>query len=88
MYQTIDSIKAGPTPWKTVRIHYTGSLPARTPLKWMCESYNLCFHDPHLVLLEQIASPDLHGHFDYIPYMQFNAKKDHVWLNLMSGSWA
>ena len=24
VYQTIDSIKAGPVPWKTVQFHYTG----------------------------------------------------------------
>jgi Plavaka transposase len=88
MYKAIDSIKAGPVPWTTVRFRYTGALPPGTPPKWMCESYDLCFRDPRLVLLDQIASPDLHEHFDYIPYMQFNEKKDHVWSNLMSGSWA
>ena len=75
MYQTIDSIKVGPVPWRTMRFHYTGSLPAGTPPKWMRKSYDLCFQDPRLVLLEQIASPDLHGHFDYVPYMQFHKKR-------------
>ena len=88
MHETIDSIKAGPVPWKTVRFRYTGTLPPGTPPKWMCESYDLCFRDPHLILLEQITLPDLHDHFDYVPYMQFNEKGDRIWSNLMSGAWA
>ncbi|KAI0289302.1 hypothetical protein BC826DRAFT_1092819 [Russula brevipes] len=88
MYATIDSIKEGPAPWTTVKFRYTGPLPAGKPPKWMLETYSLCFRDPHIVLLNQIASPDFQDHFNYAPYMQFNAKRDRVWSNLMSGSWA
>jgi len=88
MYVTIDSIKEGPAPWKTVKFQYTGPLPLGMPPKWMLETYELCFHDPCIVLLNQIASPDLQDHFNYVPYMQFNGKRDHVWSNLMSVSWA
>lgn len=88
MYATIDSIKEGPAPWKTVKFKYTGSLPPGIPPKWMLETYELCFRDPRIILLKQIALPDLQNHFDYAPYMQFNEKKDRVWSNLMSGSWA
>lgn len=49
---------------------------------------SFCFRDPRKVLLNQIALPDLQEHFIYAPYMQFNEKKDRVWSNLMSGSWA
>ncbi|KAG5219683.1 C2H2-type domain-containing protein [Salix suchowensis] len=88
MYGTIDAIKEGPTSWKTVQFHYTGPLLKGTPLKWMQETYKLCFQDPHSILLNQIALPELQDHFDYAPYMQFNAHDDHVWSNLMSGDWA
>ncbi|KAF8800713.1 hypothetical protein BYT27DRAFT_7116810, partial [Phlegmacium glaucopus] len=88
MYMTINSIKEVPAPWKTVKFKYTGPLPPGTPPKWMLETYKLCFHDPCIVLLNQITLPDLQDHFDYVPYMQFNEKKDCVWSNLMSGSWA
>jgi hypothetical protein len=88
MYATINSIKEGPAPWMTVKFKYTGPLPAGIPPKWMLETYRLCFRDPHAVLLNQIASPDFQDHFNYVPYVQFNAKRDRVWLNLMSGSWA
>ena len=88
MYTTIDSIKEGPAPWRTVKFQYTGPLPPGMAPKWMLESYELCFRDPRTVLLNQIALPDLQDHFNYTPYMQFNEKKDRVWSNLMSGSWA
>jgi Plavaka transposase len=88
VYRTIDAIKEGSVPWKTATFHYTGPLPSGNPPKWMVESYDLCFRDLRDVLLDQIASPDLQGHFDYVPYMQFNQKRDRVWSNLMSGAWA
>ena len=59
MYTTIDSIKQGPAPWKTVKFQYIRSLPPGTPPKWMLQTYELCFHDPHIVLLNQITLPDL-----------------------------
>ena len=34
MYQTIDSIKAGPAPWKTVQFCYSGPWFPATPPKW------------------------------------------------------
>jgi len=88
MYQTIDSIKAGPVPWKTVQFCYTGPQFPGMPPKWALQSYELCFCNPRLILQDQLASPDLHGHFNYVPYMQFNGRKDHVWSNLMLGAWA
>jgi Plavaka transposase len=88
VYRTIDSIKEGSVPWMTTTFRYTGPLPSGNPPKWMVESYNLCLCNLHDILLNQIESPDLQGHFDYVPYIQFNENRDHVWSNLMSGAWA
>lgn len=88
MYTTIDAIKEGPAPWRTVKFQYTGPFPPGTPPKWMLETYELCFRDPRAVLLNQIALPDLRDHFNYAPYVQYNEKKERVWSNLMSGTWA
>jgi Plavaka transposase len=87
MYKTIDSIKEGQAPWTTVQFRYTGPLP-ETPPKWMLETYELRFRDPHTILLNQMASPEFKDHFNYVPYMQFNQKGNRVWSNLMSGSWS
>jgi hypothetical protein len=87
MYKTIDSIKEGLATWTTVQFRYTGQLP-KTPPKWMLETYELRFRNPHTILVNQIASPDFKDHFDYVPYMQFNNSGERVWSNLMSGSWS
>ncbi|KAJ7441973.1 hypothetical protein B0H11DRAFT_2348854 [Mycena galericulata] len=42
LYSTIDSIQHGDAPWKVHKIRYQGPLPARTPPKWMTETYELC----------------------------------------------
>jgi hypothetical protein len=88
MYDTIDSIQEGSIPWNTIKFRYTGPLPAGTPPKWMTEDYELCFRDPRAILLNQIASPELQDHFNYVPYKQFDSHRERVWSNLMSGEWA
>ncbi|KIL57451.1 hypothetical protein M378DRAFT_188432 [Amanita muscaria Koide BX008] len=88
MYTTIDSIREGSVSWRTVKFRYTGPFPAGVPPRWMTEEYELCFRDPHHVLLDQISSPDLRHHFNYVPYKQFNQTQERVWSNLMSGEWA
>lgn len=88
MYQTIDSIQQGSAPWKTIPFRYSGPLPAGTPPKWMTDTYELCTQDIQVVLAEQLSCSEFNGHFDYVPYRQFNGKGDRVWSNLMSATWA
>jgi Plavaka transposase len=88
MYDTIDSIKEGPSVWTTAKFQYTGSLPSGIPPKWMSQHYELVFRDARTILHNQISLPELDGHFNYTPYIQFNEKGERVWSNLMSGTWA
>jgi hypothetical protein len=88
MYDTIDYFKEGPSIWKTAKFQYTGSRPTGIPPKWMTQSYDLVFRDARTILLDQISLPELDGHFDYTPYIQFNEKGQRVCSNLMSGTWA
>ncbi|KAJ8489753.1 hypothetical protein ONZ45_g13441 [Pleurotus djamor] len=87
LHAVIDTIQEGHNPWYTVPFRYTGPLPSKPP-KWMLESYELCTRDARLLLHEQLSSPDFDGHFDYVPYRQFDSNGDRVWSNLMSGDWA
>jgi hypothetical protein len=87
MYATIDRIQQGHNPWRIVTFYYNGPRPANPPA-WMVKPYELCTRDLRLLLHEQLACIDFDGHFDYIPYMQFNSKRDCVWSNLMSADWA
>ncbi|KAF7352250.1 C2H2-type domain-containing protein [Mycena venus] len=88
LYETIDSIQHGDTPWKVYKIRYQGPRPAGTPPKWMTETYELCSRDIRTVFHNQLATADFKDQFNYTPYRQFNAKGKRVWSNLMSGEWA
>ena len=87
MYKSIDQIRQGNNPWKTVSFRYQGRVTADSP-KWMTESYALVTCNLRHLLHEQIACPDFHGHWDYVPFMEFNEAGDRVWTSLMSGDWA
>lgn len=89
LYETIDSVKHGGSPWKTYQFRYGGPRPAvGLPPKWMTETYDLCTRDARQVLHHQLATPDFRKEFNYVPYRQFNSSGGRVWSNLMSGDWA
>ena len=54
----------------------------------MTQSYDLVARDIRSVLHTQIACTDFNGHWDYVPFREFNNDGDRVWTNLMSGEWA
>ena len=54
----------------------------------MTEDFVLIIHNIHHLLHEQIACANFHGHWDYIPFMEFNDAGDRVWTSLMSSDWA
>ena len=87
MYTTIDQIQQGDNPWWRVLFHYQGTLPPNPP-KWMTEDFELVTRDIRRLLHEQISCTDFDGHWDYVPYIEFNSAGDRVWTNIMSGEWA
>ncbi|KAF7436245.1 hypothetical protein PC9H_003074 [Pleurotus ostreatus] len=87
LFSTIDAIQEGANPWVSVPFHYHGTLPPNPP-KWMTDTYELCMRNILSVLCEQISCTSFNGHYDYVPYRQFNCSGDRVWTNLMSGEWA
>jgi len=88
MYATIDSIRAGETPWTTHMFQYTGPRPNGTVPQWMDQTYELNTCDVLQVIERQLADPDFKDHCDYSPYMEFQPDGSRVWSNLMSGDWA
>ncbi|KAJ7482263.1 hypothetical protein B0H11DRAFT_2418405 [Mycena galericulata] len=72
LYSTIDSIQHGDAPWKVHKIRYQGPLPARTPPKWMTETYELCTRNIRTVLHHQLTTADFKEQINYAPYRQFN----------------
>jgi hypothetical protein len=87
LFDTIDQIQCGDSPWKTYEIQYRGPRP-QTPPKWMTETYELCCRDSRQVLHQQLATSDFKDKFNPVPYQQFNSAGKRVYSNLMSGDWA
>lgn len=87
MYVTINAIQEGDTPLKTIHIKYSGPISPNLP-RWMTETYELCTHDSHKLLHNQLSTTDFAGALNYKSYCQFDHKDNCVWSNLMSGDWA
>ncbi|KDQ60528.1 hypothetical protein JAAARDRAFT_191902 [Jaapia argillacea MUCL 33604] len=87
LYETIDNIQMGNTPWKTYKIHYEGPLPPETP-KWMTETYKLVTRDALQLIQNQLLTTDFKKDVTPVPYQQFDKEGQQVWSNLMSGDWA
>jgi len=87
MYATIDAIQQGSNPWRTTPFRYQGQLPTNM-LKWTTQCYELVMRDIRSVLHTQIGCTEFNGHWDYVPFMEFDDGGDRVWTNLMSGEWA
>ena len=51
----------------------------------MTEGFELVTRNMRHLLHEQISCSDFDGHWDYVPFIEFNGMGDRVWINLMSG---
>jgi hypothetical protein len=87
IYASIDEIQQGDNPWKSVAFGYQGSVPENPP-KWMTEGFELVTRNICSILHEQMTCTDFDGHWDYVPFMEFNHAGDRIWTNLMSADWA
>jgi hypothetical protein len=88
MYDSIDSISVGGEGWTTYKLSYCGPQPDGTPPWWMQETYELNIRDVLSVFEEQLASKEFDGHFEYMPYEEYDQAGSHIYSNLMSGNWA
>ncbi|KAF8800253.1 hypothetical protein BYT27DRAFT_7227560 [Phlegmacium glaucopus] len=88
LYDTIDSIQAGNTPWKTYSFMYKGPKPDGIAPQWMEQQYELNTRDILSVVEQQLATSEFEGKFDFTPYQEFGPDGERVWSNLMSGHWA
>ncbi len=77
MYATIDEIRQGDNPWKSVTFCYRGSMPENPP-KWMTDRFELVTRNICSVLHEQTACTDFDGCWDYVPFMKFNNTGDRI----------
>ena len=88
LYDTIDSIQASDTPWKTYKFTYKGPKPDGVAPQWMEQEYELNMCDILAVVEQQLVTSEFDGKFDYTAYQEFGPNGEHVWSNFMSGHWA
>lgn len=87
LHNVIDSIAEGDVPWQSFSVAYNGPLPANNIPGWMAEKYEVWHRDPRQVAHQLLSNPEFHGHFDYVPYQQFE-NDGRRWSDFMSGNWA
>ena len=51
-------------------------------------AYELNVRDMLTVLEHQLASTEFDGHFEYVPYQEYDPQGDWVYSHIMSGYWA
>ena len=88
LHQQIDAIELGNVQWENACLGYEGPLPKTTrPPEWKTAEYDVWYRNPHEVIKNILASPDLEGHVDYVAYQEFNGEK-RQYSNMMSGNWS
>ena len=71
MFATIDEIDEGVVSWMTYLFRYGGPQPENPPT-WMTRTYEFNVRDILAVLEAHLASDKFDGHFDYVPYEEYD----------------
>ena len=87
LYNTINTIRHGDSPWQSFAVKYSHDLP-KDPPAWMTDEYDIWHRNPLVLLEHQIANPDFHGAIDYAPKVVTDKWGDREVCDLMSGQWA
>lgn len=88
MYDQIDTIPLGDSPWKSFEVEYTGPIEGDgEPPAWKSASYEIWHRDPLRVMENQLGNPDFAKDMDYVP-KQVYKDGERQYTDLMSGNWA
>ena len=58
------------------------------PPQWMEKTYELNARDVLAVLEQQLTSTEFNGHFEYMPYEEYDPQGSRVYSHLFSAYWA
>jgi Plavaka transposase len=73
LYNTIDATILWDVSWQSFLVTYSGELPEHGDIPpWMWAEYDIWFHDPKVVLQNQLGNLDFKDKFDYAPFQKFN----------------
>jgi len=54
----------------------------------MDQTYDVWYHDPHVVIKNIFSNMDFDGEIDYVPYRDFLEDGSRRYKDFMSGDWA
>jgi hypothetical protein len=97
LYDTIDAISGGSTPWESFIINITSDSdldsesasagqPRDSP-SWKNADYEVWYRDPQALIRNLFANPSFCDEFDYAPYHEYDHGQ-HRFGDFMSGDWA
>ena len=87
MYEAIDEIKVGSTPWECFKTEIDNNLPDDAP-NWCRESYHIWYHNPDTVITNMLDNPNFADAFNTCPYIAMGSDGKQHWNDVMSGNYA
>lgn len=87
MYDQIDKIPFGDSPWKFFEVVYTGPIEDINPPAWKTATYEVWHRDALQVMENQIGNSGFANEIDYAPKQVYKDGK-RQYTDLMSGNWA
>ena len=88
VYETIDSIPLGDTRWESFMVTYTRIRPNINIPPWMEADYKVWYHDPHMIICNQLVNPNFEHEIDYTPKQVFDNESEWEYSDLMTGNWS
>ena len=90
VYEKIDNIKPGGTPWDSFTVYYNGpeiiAADGKPPV-WATAGYEVWFRDPEELFADMIGNPEFNGQINYGPKIVTKDGKRR-YKNVMAGKWA
>ena len=65
LYDTIDAIEVGDTPWNSFSVSFNGEIPEGNKTPWKHAQFDVWYRDPRLVLHNQVANVDFSTEIDF-----------------------
>ena len=87
LFESIDAILYGDTPWETFTVRYAGPTNEDSPL-WKRADYIINCHNARKVIHNMFGTKEFNSKFDITPYQEYLPNGSVCYSNMMSGEHA
>ena len=84
MYEAIDEIKVGSTPWECFKTEIDNNLPDDAP-NWCRESYHIWYHNPDTVITNMLDNPNFADAFNTAHILPWVLMESSIGMMLCQG---